>query len=351
MAAVINEMANLEICVNCRLDNMMKELSNECKLGRITEMKNRQDIEDIHNKVKELKNMEEEVRKSLKEEIKRREALERKHQRQVKDLETNETNMMLKINIFMIIIVSIAWCITGTNVHNPQTIQGVKTDAINDQSSVTTDELYEVMMKKRLSIFDSSMHNIQSNFPDEDARFWSSIAAPIHRIIQERNPSRPAVVLIATTRSYSNMAERSSREVALLIENLYDINDISDTYMTLEASHFNSLDPGEAKLQMDHGLSKNFQRRHIVAIIHDLGSLPATAASLLHAYCDHKSAHFKKAVLLATVYLEPGITLCNEEVEAYLSEVWQELEEDVLKYLISKFASNVAIMGNKNINM
>ena len=351
MAEMKQEIINLEMTANYRLETMKKELSNECKIGRITERKMRQaDIADILNRVEELIKIEEEVRgKALKEEIKQREALERQHQRQIKDLETN-FYMMLKMNIFIIIVVSIAWCITGTSVHNPQNIQGVKTNNINGQSSVTTDEMYEVMVKKRLSTFDSSMYKIQSNFPDEDARFWSSILAPIRRIIQEKNPSRPAVVLIATTRSYSKMAERLSREVALLLENLYDINDNDDTYMTLEASHLNSLDPSEAKSQMDHGLSDNYQRRHIVAIIHDLGSLPVTAASLLHAYCDHESAHFKKAVLLATVYLEPGIALCNEEVEAYLSDVWQELEEDVLKPLISRVANNIAIMEDRDID-
>ena len=49
------------------------------------------------------------------------------------------------------------------------------------------------------------------------------------------------------------------------------------------------------------------------------------------------------------MYLEPGITLCIEEVEAYLSEVWQELEEDVLKPLISRVANNIAVMETRDI--
>ena len=94
------------------------------------------------------------------------------------------------------------------------------------------------------------------------------------------------------------------------------MNDNSDTYLTLEATELNSLNPSEAKLQMDHALSENYKRRHMVAVIHDIGSLPATSVTLLPAYCHRKSAHFKKAVLLATVYMEDEIKFSADDVEA-----------------------------------
>ena len=252
--------------------------------------------------------------------------------------------------IVIIVILFIAWCVREKSMNSTQSSMEYKTNDTTSQSAVMADEDYGISVNDKLGMFDSSMSKIKSNFPEEDGRFWSSIFAPILRIIQEQYPSRPAVVLIATTRPYSAIAECLSREVASQIEILYELNDNSDNFLTLEATRLKSLDPEKAKSQFDKELSDNYRQRHMVAVIHDLGSLPASAATLLHAYCDHESAHFKKVVLLATVYLEPGIKPCTEEVEAYLAEVWQELEEDVLKPLISRVANNIAIMEDSGVS-
>ena len=288
---------------------------------------------------KQIKN-EQTERKQLELQMK---ALETKCQAQMK---ANFRITMLIVCIMCSIILILCCYLKGISVND---LPSMERDDISRHDAVSKDDFNEMSVDKMLSIFDDNVANIQSKFSHEDGRFWSSILAPIRRIIQQKDPPRPAVILIATSRAYKDIAERLSREVGLLVESLY-VNDKSGTYMTLEAAHLNAMGPGEAKSQMDLSLNENYKRHHMVAVIHDLGSLPTSAATLLHAYCDHGSAHFKKAVLLATVYLEPGITLCSEEVEAYLSEVWQELEEDILKPLISRIANNIAIMENRNIN-
>ena len=226
------------------------------------------------------------------------EALENKHIAQMKVLKKIYFVILIMVitTIVFVITFLMAWYITGISGlswYNTENIGNVKTVDIKVQNAVIT-EKYETTTKEQLNTFHSKMRNIQSSFPDEADRFWSSILAPISKIIQEVNPSRPDIVLIANTGPCGAIAEYLSREVALLLENVYDLNDNSDTYITLEAAHLNSLDPSEAKSQMDQALSDNYKRRHIVAVIHDLGSLPATAATLLHTYCDHESAHFKK---------------------------------------------------------
>ena len=250
--------------------------------------------------------------------------------------------------IVIVLILFIALCVGEKCINSTESLMEYKTNDTTSQSGAIP--YNEMSLGKTLSTFDSTITNIQSNFPHEDDRFWSSIFAPIHRIIQEEYPSRPAVILIATTRSYSATAESLSRDVALLIETVYNKNDNSDTYLTLEANELNSLNPSEAKLQMDHALGDNYKRRHMVAVIHDIGSLPATSVTLLPAYCHRESAHFKKAVLLATVYMENGITFSADDVEAHLFGQWQELEEDISKPIISIITNNIAIMENKWIN-
>ena len=248
--------------------------------------------------------------------------------------------------IIIIVILFIAWCAREKSMNSTQSLLEYDTTS---QSGAMSDGDYEMSVSEKLSTFDSAINKIQSNFPDEDTRFWSSIFAPIRRVIQEKYPSRPAVVLIATSKPYSATAEALSREVALLIETLYNMNDNSDTYLTLEATELNSLNPSAAKLQMDYALSDNYKRRHMVSVIHDLGSLPATSVTLLPAYCHRESAHFKKAVLLATVYMESGMTFNADDVEAHLLEVWQELEEDISIPIISILANNIAMMENTGI--
>ena len=398
IVAVKNELitdvkAHLDFLIEKLKDDLYKDIATEGEYHQAKIRKVSAEVEEIN---KNITREHQEVRKLLKDEQAQRKGLEMKHQKWIKALESkhesemkaveskhqtemkalgnkheaqmevleNKYQRQMKVSdkryfVLLIMIISInvfvntfliAWCITETSWYNKQNMEGVKTVDIIGQSTVKTKELYDTATQKILNTFHSKMHNIQSNFPGEVDRFWSSILAPISRIIREVNPYRPAVILIATRRSCGAIAECLSREVALLLDNLYGLDgDDSDTYITLEAVHLNSLGPGDAKSQMDQALSDNYRRRHMVAVIHDLGSLPPTAATLLHAYCDHESAHFKKVVLLATVYLEPGITLCTKEVEVHLSEVWQELEEDVLKPLISRVANNIAIMETRDI--
>ena len=310
-------------------------------------------IEKITEKLKNHKtllNEEQKQRKDmetwLKEERGQRKALEtclKEEQKQRKARDTKNFGLVV-----IIVVLFMAWCVSEKSMNSTQSSTDCKTNVTTSQSAVMGDGDYEMSVEEKLSMFDYTMSKVQSNFPGEGGRFWSSIFAPIRRIIQENSPSRPAVVLIATMMPNRVTSECLSREVASQFDALYGLHDNTDTYITIEAEHLMSLDPDEAKTHMDQDLSDNYQGRHIVAVIHDLGSLPATAATLLHAYCDHESAHFKNVVLLATAYLEPGIALCTDEVEAYLYEVWQELEEDVLKPLISRIANNIAIMETRH---
>ena len=193
-----------------------------------------------------------------------------------------------------------------------------------------------------------NMEQLKQDFPSETERFWSSMFAPIHRVVQEGDPARPAVILIATKRSTRTVAECLARKVATVIEALYDlVPGKSDPYLTLEAQEMKALTPSEARSEMANVLSSNFEQGHMTAVIHDLGTLPPEAAALLHAYCDHESAHFRKAVLLLTAYLEPAVALTVAEVEAYLLNAWDELGKDVLKPLLSRVGNNIAIMSTE----
>ena len=340
LKAGITDVQNKIVFFDIRLKKLNDNLNKT--IGKIAAESNKREI-DIKRLQAQMTVLETTYRAQI-------HALEKKHESLIYAQETKHHAQMRALGMIIFIIILIVACYIRSISADNIAINGeVEIGDIKHQSTVTTDEVNKMSVKQQLSTFDTTMSNIQANYPNEGSRFWSSLFAPVRRIIQEKNPSRPAVVLIATTRSYSSIAERLSQEVASLVETLYDLNDNSDTYITLEAAHMTSLDPDEAKLQMDHALSDNYQRRHMVAVIHDIGFLPATAATLLHAYCDHESAHFKNVVLLATLYLEPGVTLCNEEVEAYLSDVWQELEEDVLKPLVSRVANNIAIMEPRDI--
>ena len=190
-----------------------------------------------------------------------------------------------------------------------------------------------------------NVEQMKQDFPSETERFWSSMFAPINRVVEEGDPSRPAVILIATTRSTRTVAECLARKVATVVEALYDlIPGKSDPYLTLEAQEMKALTPSAARSEMENVLSGNFGEGHIAAVIHDLGALPSEAAVIMHAYCRHKSTRFQRAVILATTYLDPDVTLTAGQVEAYLSNAWKELGEDILNNLLSKFVNNVAVM-------
>ena len=280
--------------------------------------------------IDEIQNLKMSLARLMKNEQAQRKAEETKH---------------FRILVFIITLL-IAWFVRETIAPQSNThfAEEVAIDDSVRRYPVIIDELGEMAVKETLCRFDYDMGKMQSKFPDKSGRFWSSIIVPIRRIIQEIDPPRPAVILIATTRSHRTAAESLSRELALLVETLHNMNDHNDDYLTLEAAELNLLNTKGAKSQMDHALSDNYRRQHRVAVLHDLGSLPATAATLLHAYCDHESAHFKKVVLLATVYMETEMTFSADDVESYLFEVWHELEEDILKPLISRVANNIAIM-------
>ena len=314
-------------------------------------------VTKVENEVSTEINRQNQLIKNTAEELKNHKTLLNEEQKQRKDLETclkeeQKQRMAGDIKSFgliaIIVVLFIAWCVREQSMNYIQSWRECEPNVTTSQNAVMSHGDYKMSIEEKLSMFDTTMTDVQSNFPGEDRRFWSSIIAPIHRIIKENLPSRPAIVLIATMMPNRATAECLTREVASQVDALYGLHDNNDTYITIEAAHLTSLDPDEAKTHMDQDLSDNYQGRHMVAVIHDLGSLPASAATLLHAYCDHESAHFKNAVLLATAYLEPGITLCTEEVEAYLYEVWQELEEDVLKPLISRIANNIAIMETRH---
>ena len=219
------------------------------------------------------------------------------------------------------------------------TYYGVCQNMFDEKSTITSGG--------KLEVLDSKMDEIK-HFHGENDRFWSSLFAPIRRVIKEEHPSRPAVILIATMRSSRSLAECLAHEVATLVESFFDIAYEDDPYVTLDAETL-QLNPSKARTLMDKALSDNYQRPHKVAVIEDLSSLPLEAAGLLHGYCDHESARFRKAVLLATVYMKPGAEVNIDEVETYLFNCWEELEKDVLKSLLSRLANNIAVMESNGV--
>ena len=206
----------------------------------------------------------------------------------------------------------------------------------------------DVITNNKLHEFEFSIKQIKQKFPSETGRFWSSMFTPIQRVILEERPSHPAMVLIATTWSTRTVAECLARAVATMVESLYDrVPGNIDPYITLESQEMKSLSPDESRSEMENVLSSNFEQGHMAAVIHDLGSLPPEAAVIMHAYCGHNSTRFRKAVILATVYLDPGVPLTAGQIETYLSNAWIELGEDILNNLLSKFVNYVAVMSSE----
>ena len=269
-------------------------------------------------------------------------AVEEKHQAQIK------INFGVAV---LFIVLLVGWCIREMGVNNILALKQTPIGHTTSQSANVIDELHLMTTPEQLNSLALEIKTLKLNFPAEDDRFWDAVFDPIWSLIQDGDTAPPVMVLIATSRSNRDIAERLVREVATLVGTLFEVNDNKKPHITIEPIRMRFMDPGVARDKLDEALINNYQERHLTAVIHDLGYLPLETIGLLHSYCDPATSQFRKSILLTTVYPDPKvIPISEEEVVASLREYWKEIKEEVLNPLMSIISQNTVIMSTAEVN-
>ena len=158
------------------------------------------------------------------------------------------------------------------------------------------------------------------------------------------------MLLIATSRANRDIAECLVRELVIIAETLYGMDGPEDPYITIEPIRIRLIDPGVVRDKLDKALSSNYERGHVVAVIHNLSYMPLETVGILHFYIDHTSLRYQNTILLATVYIEQNIIpSCKTDVAAYLLDNWEEIEKDILNPLMRIVANSIVIMVTKEV--
>ena len=255
--------------------------------------------------------------------------------------------MKLHFGVIMLIIsLLIAWCISEKSANNAQILKQTQTSDFKSNSISVTDKLHTPTTSGQLNTLELKINELKLKFPTEDEDvFWGVVFDPIRSMFQEGDTVPPAVILISTSRSNRDIAECLIREVAMLVETLFEVDGNTKPYITIEPIRMRLMDPGEARDKLERALISNYQEGHITAVIHDLGYLPLETIDLLHSYYDPTTSQYRKVILLTTVYLDPMvIPMSGEEVKASLRDEWKEIGKEVLDPLMSIISNNIAIM-------
>jgi len=195
--------------------------------------------------------------------------------------------------------------------------------------------------KAVLKHFKDGAAGLRSAFPSQSPRLWRVMESATLPIIEEDDPTHPAVILLVTTRDNLQVAECLAGRYASLVTESFN----AATHATFNCEMHANSDPEEAKRQLDAVLSRAFDGGSKSGVVLRLEKLPGSAAMIFYRFADNDNAPYKHvAIILA---LESADTGSERDSVAYdeLRKVWgSSLDTDKVEPLLSRIGNSVAFV-------
>ena len=194
--------------------------------------------------------------------------------------------------------------------------------------------------------FKSYFQEFKEKFPNQDSRLWKTLKAPVKRTLMGKS-DRPGVLLFSSTERNQITSHCIAKHYAKLITRVFNAT---------EPIRFSCRRNDNIKKLADTELKSGFNDGSRVAWISSLEDMPSEAAMLFHAYCDNENAPFKQVTIMFHLLLRdqtdiPAPPTGDAVVEDYLDGVWQDMDVNDRRALISRIANNIVFVKQENADV
>jgi len=203
----------------------------------------------------------------------------------------------------------------------------------------------EVGSNKEIAVkhFFKGADELRRKFPSQTERLWRIMEAATLPIIEEENPTHPAVILLVAAKRSKSVAECLAwRYAELVTESLNAESHATFNCMSCADSH-----PDDAKRQLDSILSDAFDAGSKSGVVLHLEKLPGSAPMIFYRFADNDNAPYKDVAIVLTLTLEATDTGSERDNVAYdeLRKVWgSSLDVDKVEPLLSRIGNSVAFV-------
>ena len=213
------------------------------------------------------------------------------------------------------------------------------------RGAAVTEDRRKVESEKEVALkhFTDGIYELQRAFPSQSSRFWRIIEAATLPIIEEDNPTHPAVVMLVAAKGRSSVAECLARHYAQLVtESLR-----AAAHVEFDCESYADSDPAEANRKLDSVLTRAFDDGSKSGVVLRLEKLPGPAPMIFYRFADNDNAPYKNVAIVLTLTLEATDTGSERDSVAYneLRKVWaSSLDTDKLEPLLSRIGNSIAFV-------
>lgn len=187
---------------------------------------------------------------------------------------------------------------------------------------------------------------LREEFPNQTDRLWRIMESATVPIIEEDNPTHPAVILLVASKGNTAVAEcLAGRYAALVTESLH-----APGHATINCEMYADSDPDDAKAQLNTVLSRAFDAGSKSGVVLRLEKLPGPAAMIFYRFADNDNAPYKDVAIVLTLTLESTDIGSGKDSVAYdeLRKVWgSSLDVDKVEPLLSRIGNSVAFVQSE----
>ena len=163
--------------------------------------------------------------------------------------------------------------------------QGMKSGAVDD----------DVPKSKGIPL-----RTLREQFPSQSDRLWRIMLSATLPIVEEDDPTHPAVILLVASKGNSAVAECLAGRYAVLVTESLNAAE----HATFNCEMYSQSDPDDAKSQLNTVLTRAFDTGSKSGVVLRLEKLPGPAAMIFYRFADNDNAPFKDVAIVLTLTLE-----------------------------------------------
>jgi len=247
-------------------------------------------------------------------------------------IKTAQSLSFLNFCILIVLIILLAFVVV-----NLTTVDSGFWSPSKRQPPVKSDK--EVVVKH----FTHGIDELRGAFPGQSERLWRIIEAATFPVIEEDNPSHPAVILLVTGKGSESVAECLAVRYAALVSKSFS----AASHATFNCESYADSDPDDAKRQLDSVLTGAFDAGSKSGVVLQVEKFPGQAPMIFYRFADNDNAPYKDVAIVLTLTLESTDTGSEKDNVAYneLRKVWgSSLDVDKVEPLLSRIGNSVAFV-------
>ena len=195
-----------------------------------------------------------------------------------------------------------------------------------------------------LKRFTDGIDELKRAFPSQTSRLWEIVESATLAIMEEDQPTHPAVILLVAANGNQSVSECLARRYAALVTDSFKAPAAAAVFNCETYAHS---DPDVAKSQLDMELSRAFDAGSKSGVVLRLEKFPGPAAMIFYRFAENDNAPYKDVAIVLTLTLESTDTGSERDSVAFdeLRRVWSSsLDTDRIEPLFGRIGNSVAFV-------